>query len=71
MMMLMLLLMLASPHTSSANAVASVDDGDQQLRVKYNNVFFSEAPHMKGRPSTSFVMVSFHKEIETRFLVFL
>jgi len=56
-MMLMLLLMLASPHTSSANAVASVDDGDQQLRVKYNNVFFSEAPHMKGRPSTSFVMV--------------
>lgn len=59
-MMLMLLLMLASPHISSANAVAAVDDGDQQLRVKYNNVFFSDASlqaHMKGRPSTSFVMV--------------
>ena len=52
----LLLLMLAS-HQSQA----AVDDGtkQQQYFSRYNNVFFSDPPHMKGRPSTSFVRVSF------------
>jgi len=50
----LLLLMLAS-HQSQA----AVDDGtkQQQYFSRYNNVFFSDPPHMKGRPSTSFVRV--------------
>ena len=43
-----------------AVAFAAVGDGAQHHKRQslYQNVFFSELPRMKGRPSTSFVMVS-------------
>jgi len=42
-----------------AVAFAAVGDGGQHHKRQslYQNVFFSELPRMKGRPSTSFVMV--------------
>jgi len=42
---------------AAADATAVVQDTQHNLHVPYNNVFFREPPHMKGRPSTSFVMV--------------
>ena len=52
-LLLVLLVMLASPGE------AAVEDGAARHQSQhYNNVFFSDPPHMKGRPSTSFVMVS-------------
>jgi len=56
--MKMILVMLASQLSLSVVS-AVVDDGTQgqHQRVRYNNVFFSDPAHMKGRPSTSFVMV--------------
>ena len=52
---LVLLLLALQP----AVAFAAVGDGTQhhQRQSLYQNVFFSELPRMKGRPSTSFVMV--------------
>jgi len=51
-LLLVLLVMLASPGQ------AAVEDGAARHQSQhYNNVFFSDPPHMKGRPSTSFVMV--------------
>ena len=52
-----LVLLLLALHP--AVAVAAVGDGAQhhQRQSLYPNVFFSELPTMKGRPSTSFVMV--------------
>jgi len=51
-LLLVLLVMLASPGQSA------VEDGAARHQSQhYNNVFFSDPPHMKGRPSTSFVMV--------------
>ena len=52
-----LVLLLLALHP--AVAVAAVGDGTQhhQRQSLYPNVFFSELPTMKGRPSTSFVMV--------------
>jgi len=52
---LVLLLLALQP----AVAFAAVGDGTQhhQRQSLYRNVFFSELPRMKGRPSTSFVMV--------------
>ena len=52
---LVLVLMLASLQT--AEVLAAVDDGTGHSQL-YNNVFFRDPSHMKGRPSTSFVMVS-------------
>ena len=56
--MKIILVMLASQLSLTVTS-AVVDDGTQHQRVRYNNVFFSDPVHMKGRPSTSFVMVSF------------
>jgi len=52
---LVLLLLALQP----AVAFAAIGDGTQQHKRQslYQNVFFSELPRMKGRPSTSFVMV--------------
>ena len=52
-----LVLLLLAFHP--AVAYAAVGDGTQhhQRQSLYQNVFFSELPRMKGRPSTSFVMV--------------
>ena len=56
---LVLLLLALQP----AVAFAAIGDGTQQHKRQslYQNVFFSELPRMKGRPSTSFVMVRFHQ----------
>ena len=54
-----LVLLLLAFHPAVAFAFAAVGDGTQhhQRQSLYQNVFFSELPRMKGRPSTSFVMV--------------
>ena len=45
-------------HVVHAAADAAPAQETDSLHIRYNNVFFREPPHMKGRPSTSFVRVS-------------
>ena len=42
-----------------AAADATPAQETDSLHIRYNNVFFRDPPHMKGRPSTSFVRVSY------------
>jgi len=44
-------------HVVHAAADAAPAQETDSLHIRYNNVFFREPPHMKGRPSTSFVRV--------------
>ena len=55
-----LVLLLLASHPAAA--VAAVGDGTRphQRQSLYHNVFFSELPQIMGRPSTSFVMVSYN-----------